>query len=231
MKSWTFIMAVSSWLLILFAHYMALIVAPEERTMGDVQRIFYFHVASAWTAMIAFTMVFPASALFLFRRTIFWDDLAEASAEVGMLFCTVVLITGPIWAKPVWGIWWTWDARLTMTAVMWLTYGVYLLLRHQIADENKRSVSAAALGILAFLNIPLVYFSIHWWRTQHPAPVLAGGESSGLDPMMRTTLFIAWISLLFLAGLMIVLRLNLGQYRRKILLYEMTLNAKSNDES
>ncbi len=170
--------------------YMAFLYAPREATMGDVQRIFYFHVPAAWLAFFAFFLVFVFSLVYLFRSEKRWDTLAAASAEIGVLFCTLVLITGPIWAKPVWGIWWTWDSRLTLTLVLWLIYVAYLMLRRYMMDSERRATFAAVLGIVGFIDVPLVYFSIRWWRTQHPQPVMAGGESSGLAPEMLATLLV-----------------------------------------
>jgi heme exporter protein C len=170
--------------------YMVFLYAPTEATMGDVQRIFYFHVPSAWVAFFAFFLVFLFSLVYLFQRRKKWDALAASAAEVGVMFCTLVLITGPIWAKPAWGVWWTWDARLTLTLVLWLIYVAYIMLRHYMVDPERRATFAAVLGVLGFIDVPLVYFSIRWWRTQHPQPVMAGGEDSGLDPQMRATLFV-----------------------------------------
>ncbi len=186
--------------LMFFAGYAVFFLAPTERTMGEVQRIFYFHVSSAWTAFAAFFLVFLANIMYLIRRKQRWDHLAVSAAEVGTAFCTVVLITGPIWAKPVWGIWWTWDARLTSTFVLWLLYVGYLLLRTTVDEPGRRALISAVFGIFAFLDVPIVYMSIRWWRTQHPQPVIAGGESSGLDPTMWKVLL---ISLAALLGLMV----------------------------
>ena len=136
--------------------------------------------------------MFVFSIRYLVSRDKRWDNRAAAAAEVGVLFCTLVLITGPIWAKPVWGIWWTWDARLTLTLVLWLIYVAYLLLRHYVTGDEKRATLSAILGIVGFLDVPLVYFAIRWWRTQHPQPVFGGGAGSGMDPRMAATL---WVSL------------------------------------
>lgn len=165
--------------------------APVEREMGVVQKIFYFHVPLAWNAFLAFAIVFIASFRYLTTRDRKWDIRAAAAAEVGVLFTTLVLITGPIWAKPVWGIWWTWDARLTLTLVLWLIYVAYLMLRHYVESPDKRATLSAVVGIIGFVDVPLVYFAIRWWRTQHPQPVIAGGDDSGLDPQMATTLYVA----------------------------------------
>src|SRR5271169_6041144 len=169
--------------LLAYSTYLALFVAPTEQTMGQVQRIFYYHVPSAWTAGVCFFVNFLASVVYLWKRNVASDALAAASAEVGVTFCTIVLITGPLWARPVWGIWWTWDARLTTTLVLWLIYVSYLVLR-RFASGGQTQVLAAALAIFGFVDVPIVYMSIRWFRTQHPSPVMGGGENSGLDPAM-----------------------------------------------
>ena len=169
--------------LLAFSSYQGLFVAPTERTMGEVQRIFYYHVPSAWTAAVCFFVNFLASAAYLWERNTASDAVAAASAEVGVMFCTIVLITGPIWARPVWGIWWTWDARLTTTLVLWLIYVSYLVLR-RFAAGGQTQVLAASLAVFGFLDVPIVYMSIRWFRTQHPSPVMGGGENSGLAPAM-----------------------------------------------
>jgi heme exporter protein C len=169
--------------LVCFGTYQALFVAPTEQTMGDVQRIFYYHVPSAWVAGVCFFVNFVASIAYILKRSSKADALAAASAEVGVVFCTIVLITGPLWARPVWGIWWTWDARLTTTLVLWLIYVSYLLLRRFSAGSQTQTI-AAVLGIFGFVDVPIVYMSIRWFRTQHPSPVMGGGENSGLDPAM-----------------------------------------------
>jgi heme exporter protein C len=164
--------------------------APLEREQGVVQKIFYFHVPSAWVAFMAFLVVFVFSFRYIISRDKRWDNRAAAAAEVGVMFCTLVIVTGPIWAKPVWGIWWTWDARLTLTLVLWLIYVAYLLLRHYVAGAEKRAMLSAILGIVGFIDVPMVYFAIRWWRTQHPQPVFGGGSDSGLDPRMAVTLWV-----------------------------------------
>src|SRR5437773_9902302 len=149
--------------------------------MGDVQRIFYYHAPSAWTAFVLFAINFVASVVYLIRRSIKADIIALVTAEVGVVFCTVVLVTGPIWARPVWGIWWTWDIRLTSTLVLWLIYVSYLILR-RFSSSGQTAVLAAVLAIFGFLDVPFVYLANRLFRTQHPQPVLFGGPDSGLDP-------------------------------------------------
>jgi heme exporter protein C len=175
------ILAVLTTAFVLYGFYLGLFVAPTERTMGDVQRIFYFHAPSGWTAFCLFFVNLIASVAYLIRRNLKADALAVASAEVGVVFCTVVLVTGPLWARPVWGIWWTWDLRLTSTLVLWLIYVSYLMLR-RLTNNAQTPVLAAVLAIFGALDVPLVYFSIWFFRTQHPQPVIGGGGS--LDPRM-----------------------------------------------
>jgi heme exporter protein C len=200
--------------LVTAAGYAALYVAPEERTMHEIQRIFYFHVPSAWTAFTAFFIVFIANIAYLTRRDMKWDWIGVSAAEVGLAFTTIVLVTGPIWAKPVWGIWWTWDARLTSTFVLWLMYVSYLLLRTLLPDAEKRARICAVFGIFAFLDVPLVYFSIWLWRTQHPQPVIGGGGS--LDPTMRKVLFFCWLALLGVMYLLTRQRYRLEKMRNEV---------------
>ena len=192
---------------------MSCFYAPTEATMGVVQKIFYYHVPSAWVSFFAFFMVFLAGLIYLMKRDRKWDILASASAEVGILFCSLVLITGPIWAKPVWGIWWTWDARLTLTLVLWLIYAGYLMLRHYVDDPERRAAFSAVLGIVGFVNVPLVYMSIRWWRTQHPQPVIAGGEDSGLDPAMFQTLMVCTVAFMLMYVVFVRMRMKLERMR------------------
>ena len=196
------------------AGYCALFVAPTERTMGLIQRIFYFHVPSGWTAFVAFFISFGASIMYLRTRAPRWDWLAVSAAEVGVPFITVMLVTGPIWAHPVWGIWWTWDARLTSTFVLWVLYVCYLLLRTLIDEPERRAVVSAVFSVFAAFDIPLVYFSIWFFRTQHPQPVIGPGGS--LDPQMRNVLLLCWAAMLALLAILLKQR-----YRLEALRYEM----------
>jgi heme exporter protein C len=183
--------ALLTFVLMLAAVYAVFVYAPTELTMGEVQRIFYFHVSSAWTSFLAIFFVFLYSIFSLVKGSRFWDIRAAAAAEVGAIFCTLVLISGPIWAKPVWGIWWTWDARLTSFFVLWLIYMGYLMLRRLVESAGQRARLSAVFGILGAVDVPIVYMANRWWRTQHPQPVLAGGQGSGLDTEMRVALFVS----------------------------------------
>jgi heme exporter protein C len=263
------ILGVLTAILLSYALYQALVVAPTEQTMGDVQRIFYYHVPSAWTAFLLFFINFVASVQYLARsnpRTdrlasraaiavgvvvlaaafvIPWptgmrssavvtmgivisgfyflirscfshadtDVLALVSAEVGVVFCTIVLVTGPIWARPVWGIWWTWDMRLTSTLVLWLIYVSYLVLR-RFSASGATPILAATLAIFGALCVPFVYFSIWFFRTQHPQPVIGGGGS--IDPRMMHVLLINWLAFSCFASLVGWSRYRLEKLQREV---------------
>ena len=196
----------------------ALVVAPTEQTMGNIQRIFYYHFPSAMTAFILFLVNFIASIVYLVKRNapggaMGADAVAVSTAEVGLVYCTVVLVTGPLWARPVWGIWWTWDARLTLTLVLWLMYVSYLILRRYSSGEQTATI-AAALAIFAFLDVPINYMAIRWWRTQHPSPVFAGAEGSGLDPAMWKAVWINWLAFSVFAFLVTWIRYKLERARQ-----------------
>ena len=202
------------WMLV--ALYMIFLFAPEEATMGEVQRIFYIHVPSAWTAFLAYFLVFLGSVGYLWKRSRFADDLAHAAGEVGFVFCTCVLVTGPLWAKPVWGIWWTWDARLTSTFILWLLFVSYLMLRSYLINPAREALLAAVVGVLGFVDVIVDYMAIRWWRTQHPQPVIAGGPGSGLDPRIWTTFLVSWGGFLCLFFYLLRQRLWLGEARREL---------------
>src|SRR3989442_10516899 len=199
--------------LLSYALYEALIAAPTEQTMGNVQRIFYYHVASAWTAFLLFFINFGASVAYLIRRNPIADAIAVTTAEVGVVFCTVVLVTGPLWARPVWGIWWTWDVRLTSTLVLWLIYVSYLMLR-RFSSSGQTPLLAAVLSVFGALDLPLVYFSIWFFRTQHPQPVIGGGGS--IDPKMLQVALINWAAFLCFAWLVCWSRYRLELLQREV---------------
>ena len=171
------------------ALYMAFLEAPREKTMGDLQRIFYFHVPSGMTALTAFAVNFFASLMYLVKKDRKWDRVALSAAEIGVMFISIVLVTGPIWAKPVWFVWWTWSPRLTSSLILGLLYVAYLLVRNYVPDPERKAAVSAVFGIIAFVDAPIVWFSIRWWRDIHPSPML---ETGGLDPSMRPAWWICW---------------------------------------
>lgn len=202
--------------LVFFAGYAALFIAPDERTMHEIQRIFYFHLG-CWTAMFTALMIaFVANIGWLVQRKPHWDWLSVSSIEVGVVCCTAGLITGMLWGKPAWGIWWTWDARLTTCFILWLLYVSYLLLRGLIEEPGRRATLSAVFGIFAFLDAPLVYASNRLWRTQHPAPVLFGGPNSGLDPIMVKVLMISMAAIVVVTGIVLVERYRLERLRHEL---------------
>lgn len=207
--------------LLVAAGIAAIYIAPPEKTMGLIQRIFYFHVPSAFSGFVALTIAFIANIAYLRSRAPKWDWLGVSAAEVGVACFTCMLVTGPIWAHPVWGIWWTWDAKLTSTFILWVLYIAYLLLRNLIAEPERRAVVSAVFSIFAFLDAPLVYLSNRLWRTQHPAPVIAGGSNSGLDPLMWYVLLTCWCALLGLVTILIRQRYRLEAARHEV--DEMTI--------
>lgn len=215
MKRAFFLLAIVVLVLLSYALYAALVLAPTEATMGDVQRIFYYHLPSAWTAFLLFFLNFVFSVAYLIKPSPRKDAFAVAAAEVGVVFCTVVLVTGPIWARPVWGIWWTWDARLTTTLILWLIYVSYLVLRHYSTGSATPKL-AAALAIFGFVDVPIVYMSIRWFRTQHPSPVIAGGQNSGLAPEMWHVLLINLAAWMAFAALVLWLRFEVERIKQKL---------------
>jgi len=184
--SWLWLAATLAVLVVGFRQ--AIFVAPMEETMGNLQRIFYYHLAHAILSLIFPYVNVAASLAYLYWRhrdplkALGADALAVASAEVTVLYAGICLATGVLWGKPAWGIWWTWDARLTTELILWLLYVSYLLLR-RFSPSGQTGVLSAVLAVFAAIDVPIVFMSIRWWRTQHPAPVF-GPEGGGIDPAM-----------------------------------------------
>ena len=198
----------------LLALYLAFVYAPKEATMGHVQRIFYFHVGAAWTAFLAFFVVFLGSVAYLRTGDRRWDALALSSAEVGVIFTTIALATGSIWAKPAWGAWWTWDPRLTTTTVLWLIYVSYLILRSTIDEPDRRARFAAVVGIVGFVDVPMVFLSIRFWRTIHP--VLVKSEGFDMAPEMVHALLAALLAYTLLYAYLLLVRTSLERRRLEV---------------
>lgn len=180
--------------LILIAVGMVFLYAPEEQVMGAVQRIFYFHVASAWIGMLAFVVTAVAAVIYLVTSKPVWDRVGYASVEVGLLFSVSAGVAGAIWARPIWNTWWTWDPRLTTYTIMALIYIAYLMLRQGLEDPDRRARFAAVYGLVGVISVPITYFSIRWWRTIHPVVIgnaadTAKGSFAMTRPMLQTFLF------------------------------------------
>ena len=177
--------------------------APTDALQGPVQRIFYLHVSAAIAAYACFAVVLIGGVLFLWRQSWVADRWARAGALTGLVFTTVTLVMGMLWAKPIWGTFWTWDARLTSTLVLWMIYAGYLLVRRMAANSRQAARLAAVVGIFGFVDVPVVHFSVTWWRTQHPGPVI---ETNALPPEMLATFLFTMACTFFLAGVMVAIR-------------------------
>lgn len=201
--------------LFVVALYLVFIYVPTEATMGIVQRIFYFHVPLAWVAFLAFFIVFIGSIRYLWKRDSKWDVIASSSAEVGLIFTTLFLVTGSIWAKAIWGVWWTWSPRLTAALVLWFIYIAYVAVRSYTSDEERGARFAAVVGVVGFIDVPITILAITLWRTQHPGPVIFEG---GLAPPMLLTLMVCLAAFTILYYLLLTRRVAMkkaeGEIRR-----------------
>lgn len=209
--------------LMITALYMVFIYVPTDKHTGIVQRIFYFHVPVAWVSFLAFFITFIFSMLFLWKKEVKWDTIASSSAEVGIVFTTLVLITGPIWAKPVWGIWWTWDARLTTSLLLWLIYVAYLLVRRLTNEPARGARYSAIVGIVGFIDVPIVFITVHLWRTQHPSTIIFEG---GLTNSMLLTLITCIVAFTMLYVLLLIQSSSLKLIEANIIRLNNVINEK-----
>jgi heme exporter protein C len=208
--------AIIMYIVMIVAIYLIFIDVPPDKMQGIVQKIFYFHVSSALTMFFAFFVVCLASIMYLWKNSDWWDAVALSAAELGVGFCTLVLITGPIWARPIWGTWWSWDPTLTLTLVLWLIYVAYLMLRIEAYDP-KRARFAAILGIIGFVDVPLIRWSVEKWRTLHPKPVLIQeGGTTGLTPAMLLTFFVCLVAFVLLFFYLLRERVSIAQSRHTL---------------
>ena len=199
--------------------YSALIQAPPDANQGDVQRIMYIHIPSILTAYLSFFIVFVGSCLYLWKREKRDDILARSAAEIGVLFTALTIIEGSIWGRPTWGVWWTWDARLTLTAILLMIFVGYLMLRSLIEDEDRAAVSGAILGIIGFLDIPLIHMSVYWWRTLHQPPSILRPDKApweNIHPAMLTALAINFVAFLLLYFYLLGLRIRIGDAETRV---------------
>ncbi len=199
--------------MLLVALYMIFVWAPMENTMGVLQRIFYFHMPSAVVAFVAFITGGIASIRYVSKRESRFDDLSVACNEVGLLFAVVNLVTGMIWGRPAWGVFWAWDARLTTMLLLVLIYAGYLILRQSVDEPNQRAVVCAVVSIFGMADIPIVYIANRVWRTQHPAPVIGGG--GGLDANMWIVLLVTFAALMLLMWCLVRARRRLERLQRE----------------
>ncbi len=187
--------------------------APVEAVMGPVQKIFYIHLPLSWWALISFFLVFCASAAYLLKRTEYWDHLAQAAAEAGVLLTTLCLVTGILWGRRAWGVWWTWDPRLTTALIMWFVYMAYLIIGSLSFSARRRMLVRAVIGIVAFADVPLVFLSARMWRSIHPA--VFTGKGGGLEPEMLVTAIACVVAMGFLwLGLVLIRKMQLDDRER-----------------
>ena len=189
--------------------------APTERVMGDVQRIFYLHISLAVSAFVALTSVFISSILFLWKKDLKWDVAASVSAEIGVLFATLVLVSGSMWARPIWNVWWTWDPRLLTVLILWFIYIGYFLLREGVADRFRKAQYSAVIGIIGYADIPVVRYATKWWKSIHPLLTKKGG---GLDPVMKKVMFFSMATFLVLTVFLFLFRFRLARMEERLLI-------------
>src|SRR3989475_1205972 len=209
-----YILAALAAILLVRNLHAILLQVPDDAEQGPIYRIIYFHVPAAFTAFTGFFAALVTSVLYLWKRNFWYDSLAVAITEVSLAFAAVNLVTGSIWARIIWGIWWTWDARLTTMFICFLLYLSYLVLRPAIEEPTQRALISAVFNIFAFADVPIVWYSIEWFRTQHPQPVLRGGGS--MDPFMKSTMYWNWPALMLVAAVLILIRLRQEEMRRGI---------------
>ncbi len=203
--------------------YAALVYAPADAVQGEVQRLMYLHVPLILVSYLAFFVVFVTSILYLWRRQQQHDAIAHSSAEIGVLFTALAIAIGSIWGRPTWGAWWTWDARLTTTAILLLMFLGYLMLRTLVEDPSRGATFCAVLGIIGFLDIPIIHMSVVWWRTLHqPASMLRPGPST-VAPDMQVALYANLAAFALLYGYLLVKRLRIEEARQELFRLQMEL--------
>ncbi|MDP4085609.1 MAG: cytochrome c biogenesis protein [Bacillota bacterium] len=211
---------------ILAAFYFIFIYSDIEKTMGIVQKIFYFHVGSAWSAFLAYFVTFVYSILYLVKRKRIYDTYAYVSAEIGLVFTTIVLTTGPIWARSAWNVWWVWEPRLTTTLILWFIYMGYIMIRQMDGVWEKKARLSAVFGIIGFTDVPIVFFAIRWWQTKFHPIVFGNGvtqKGGGIEGNMLVALFVSLAALTFLYSYLLQkgvsfenMKIKVNQYKEKL---------------
>jgi len=208
--------------IVLVGIYMAFQYAPTDRVQGHAQRIFYIHVPMAWLAYLAYAVLFVGAIGYLWKKDWKWDRLARASAELGFLFTTLVLISGSLWGRPIWGTWWQWEARLTTTLILWFIYLGYFMLRSYAGDREKAARHSAVLGIIGMIDIPIIHQSVKWWRTLHPEPVVLDTTGPNLPDSMLYTLLVCFVGFTVLYAFLMGMKYRVESARDEIGEREMT---------
>jgi heme exporter protein C len=217
------VLGIASLVLVIAALYMALIYAPNDAQQGPYYRIIYFHVPMGILSFMAAYLLGIAGILFLIKRDLKWDRLAVAAGELGVLCSACSLITGSIWAKPAWGVWWAWDARLTLQLLLGLFFVAYFMLRAYLTDREKRAKLASVFGVLGMIDVPFNYYSIEWWRTQHPQPVFRGEGS--MDPDMLVAIYVSSLALGVLCTYLLARRLAVAKVEEEVEYLEHLVHA------
>ncbi|HEX5405991.1 MAG TPA: cytochrome c biogenesis protein CcsA [Pseudonocardiaceae bacterium] len=193
------------------AGVLALFVVPPDASQGDVQRLMYVHVPAAWLAFASFGVVFLASVAYLKTKRSYWDRIAVSSAEIGVLFCVLTIVLGSLWGRPVWGTWWTWDPRLTTTAMLLLIYVGYLTLRRVADSPTRRAHWSAVIGVVGFADVPITHLSVTWWRSLHQGPTVLQLSSPTIAPIMLFTLMFALVVFTLAYGYLMAVRMRVGR--------------------
>ncbi len=225
-KSMVAVTAVVGGLVLVFL-YLACLWSPPEQMMGDLVRILYFHVASAWVAMVAFFVTFISSILYLVGRRMKYDHISVSSAEIGVIYTTVTLVTGALWAKPIWNAWWTWDPRLTTTLILWFLYVGYLLLRSTVDGQERRARVTSIYAIVAFIDVPIIHMSVTWWRSIHPQVIDVTGFH--MPVTMTETLLFGLVAFLGLYFVLLCLRYRQAVQEATLIVIRQSLRDLRND--
>jgi heme exporter protein C len=197
--------------------YVILVDLPDEAAQGAIYRIIYFHLPAWFTSFTAYFVAGFASLAYLIRKNTWFDSLAVSATEVGTVWTAIGLVTGMIWARIIWGIWWTWDPRLTWAFITYLVYAGYLMLRRAIDDPTVRAKNSAVLSIFSFTTVVITYKAIDWWRTQHPGPVLSFRTGGGtIDPAMEAMIYWNWLAVMLLSLALVLFRLGQEQTQRQV---------------
>ncbi len=227
-QKWIYVLLGLAAVLLIRNLYVILYVLPDEKEQGPIYRVIFFHLPAFFTAGLCYMAALLASLHTLLRQSSRADALAVAATEVGLAFAAVNLITGMIWARIIWGIWWTWDARLTWALICWLIYAGYLMLRHAIEDPTQRARHSAVLNVFAFAAVIITWKAIEWWRTQHPGPVLSiRGARGAMDPAMESMIYQNWLALLLLGAVLVALRLDQERVQREVEALRRQAHAKA----
>jgi heme exporter protein C len=216
-------LAIGAGVTMIVALYMMFLYAPTDSVQGPVQRVFYLHLPMAWIAYLAFFIVFVASIAYLIKRNRRWDQLARSSAEVGLLFTTLVIITGSLWGRPIWGTFWEWDARLTTTLILWFIYLGYFMIRAYVSEQERAMRYAAVVGIIGFIDVPIIHMSVRWWRTLHPEPIVTQSGGPAMPDSMLYTLTVSMVAFTLFFGFLVYQKLLLEQAKDELFDYNLAV--------